>query len=196
METEKKNTGIYHIVMCSIDRQDLFREDEDYWMFIQMLGEMQVTIGHPERRIAHLYAYCLAKSHVHLLIRETGRSVDDTIESLNYAYTNYFNAKYKSQSEIFEPYKSEPCNDYDYFVVLLRYIHQHPVKAKQVNEPNEYRYSSWANDYYGLAKFKACYIEPVIKRISFRELEQLINVPLFKTHGCIDVGRKKKMNSK
>ena len=42
-----------------------------------------------------------------------------------------------------ERFKSEPVNDMAYFVTLLRYIHQNPVKAGIVNKVNDYEFSSW-----------------------------------------------------
>ena len=42
-----------------------------------------------------------------------------------------------------ERFKSEPVNDMAYFVILLRYIHQNPVKAGIVNKVNDYEFSSW-----------------------------------------------------
>lgn len=41
----------------------------------------------------------------------------------------------------------EPVNDMVYFVTLLRYIHQNPVKAGMVMNVKDYAYSSWANRY-------------------------------------------------
>ena len=37
----------------------------------------------------------------------------------------------------------EPVNDMVYFVTLLRYIHQNPVKAGMVMNVKDYAYSSW-----------------------------------------------------
>lgn len=42
-----------------------------------------------------------------------------------------------------ERFKSEPVNDIAYFVTLLRYIHQNPVKAGMVAEVKDYEFSSW-----------------------------------------------------
>ena len=42
----------------------------------------------------------------------------------------YYNRKYGRDGHLFkERFKSEPVNDMAYFTVLLRYIHQNPVKA-------------------------------------------------------------------
>lgn len=37
----------------------------------------------------------------------------------------------------------EPVNDMAYFVTLLRYIHQNPVKAGMVMNVRDYEFSSW-----------------------------------------------------
>ncbi len=45
----------------------------------------------------------------------------------------YYNRKYGRDGHLFrERFKSEPVNDMVYFVTLLRYIHQNPVKAGMV----------------------------------------------------------------
>ena len=47
----------------------------------------------------------------------------------------YYNHKYSRDGHLFrERFKSEPVNDMAYFVTLLRYIHQNPVKAGMVSE--------------------------------------------------------------
>ena len=43
-------------------------------------------------------------------------------------------------------FKSEPVEDESYFMTVLRYIHQNPVKAKMAATAEEYRWSSY-NDY-------------------------------------------------
>ena len=54
------------------------------------------------------------------------------------------NYKYSRDGHLFrERFKSEPVNDMAYFVILLRYIHQNPVKAGIVNKVNDYEFSSW-----------------------------------------------------
>lgn len=49
------------------------------------------------------------------------------------SYVYYYNRKYGRDGHLFkERFKSEPVNDMVYFVTLLRYIHQNPVKAGMV----------------------------------------------------------------
>ena len=38
---EQSGTGIYHVVLRGINRQDIFEEPEDYWTFIKILSAVQ-----------------------------------------------------------------------------------------------------------------------------------------------------------
>ena len=59
------------------------------------------------------------------------------IKRIASSYVYYYNHKYSRDGHLFrERYKSEPVNDMAYFVTLLRYIHQNPVKAGIVNKVN------------------------------------------------------------
>ena len=61
-------------------------------------------------------------NHVHLLIREREESVSDTIKRLGVSYSHYYNKKYERTGHLFQDhFKSEPVNDMNYFVTLLRY---------------------------------------------------------------------------
>ena len=39
-------------------------------------------------------------------------------------------------------FRSEPVEDDGYLISLIRYIHNNPVKAKAVNQPHQYKWSS------------------------------------------------------
>ena len=90
------------------------------------------------------YAYCLMGNHFHLLIRERDERVGETIKRIASSYVYYYNRKYGRDGHLFkERFKSEPVNDMEYFTVLLRYIHQNPVKAGIVEKVKDYEFSSW-----------------------------------------------------
>ena len=57
---ESSGTGIYHVMLRGINRQDIFDDTEDYWTFIKMMSAVP----------CYIYAYCLMPNHVHLLIAE------------------------------------------------------------------------------------------------------------------------------
>ena len=64
---ESSGTGIYHVMLRGINRQDIFDDTEDYWTFIKMMSAVP----------CYIYAYCLMPNHVHLLIAEKSLKVGE-----------------------------------------------------------------------------------------------------------------------
>lgn len=73
-------------------------------------------------------------NHIHLLIREREDTIGMAIKRIASSYVYYYNHKYSRYGHLFrERFKSETVNDMAYFLTLLRYIHQNPVKAGMVS---------------------------------------------------------------
>ncbi|CQR72134.1 Transposase IS200 like protein [Sporomusa ovata DSM 2662] len=135
-------TGYYHVVFRGINRQHLFEEESDFLYFIESLKQLKTEM------LFELHAYCLMSNHVHLLMRE--KQIGDIsviMKRLLTKYVMYFNRKYeRSGALIASRYKSVPVEIDEYFVPLMCYIHQNPIRAGIVKKPEEYRFSSY-NDY-------------------------------------------------
>jgi len=137
----KSETGIYHIMLRGVNKQDLFEDDTDRLEFLQHL------FRYKQLSDIDLYAYCLMSNHVHLLLKEKQQNTSTYVKQISSSYVYYFNSKYARNGHLFqERYKSEPVEDDDYFLIVLRYIHQNPVKANIVSSVEEYKWSSY-NDY-------------------------------------------------
>lgn len=92
-----------------------------------------------------IYAYCLMSNHVHILLKEneTG-DISLIMKRLLTKYVRWFNIKYdRSGALIANRYKSKPVEVDEYFLALIRYIHQNPVKAGIVSKAEEYPWSSY-----------------------------------------------------
>ena len=188
---EHSGTGIYHVMLRGINRQDIFEDDEDYGMFIRILSGLSSRPSNDLKSTictCHIYAYCLMPNHVHLLLREKEWELKDIMKSIASSYVFYFNKKYGRIGHLFQDrFKSEPCDDMQYFFTLFRYIHQNPVKAGLVTDAEDYKYSSWSNDYLGLSSIRLCQIQPVLRRSSFEALQDLISIPLPDDVECLDM---------
>ena len=180
---QSSGTGIYHVMMRGINHQNIFEDQEDYYQFITTLDRMRVRYddnANPCGTNCIYYAYCLMSNHFHLLIRERDEGVGETVKRIASSYVYYFNKKYGRDGHLFkERFKSEPVNDISYFTVLLRYIHQNPVKAGIVERVKDYEYSSWS-EYDGTVEpsFQICNTQTVLKRIPYSDLEEWVNDPL------------------
>lgn len=189
---QSSGTGIHHVMMRGINHQNIFEDEEDNNQFINTLDRMRVRYdddGYPSGSNCTYYAYCLMNNHFHLLIREREETVGETIKRIASSYVYYYNRKYGRDGHLFkERFKSEPVNDMAYFTVLLRYIHQNPLKAGVVEKVKDYEYSSWG-EYCGTVDpaFRVCDVKTVLNRISFTELEAWVNDPLDDDIGCMDI---------
>ena len=143
---EKSKTGIYHIMIRGINQQQIFQDDEDNEKFLEVLKDYKVACGF------ELYGYCLMGNHVHLLIRAVNDKLDRIFKKIGARYVYWYNRKYKRSGHLFQDrFLSEPVEDKEYFLAVLRYIHQNPVKATLASTVDGYRWSSY-NEYVGKCK--------------------------------------------
>lgn len=179
-------------MMRGINHQNIFEDAEDNYQFINTLDRMRVRYdddGNPCGNNCTYYAYCLMNNHFHLLIREREESVGETVKRIASSYVYYYNRKYLRDGHLFkERFRSEPVNDMAYFVTLLRYIHQNPVKAGIVEHVKDYEYSSWG-EYDGTVEpvFQLCDTGTVLRRVPFDDLEAMVNEPLADEVNCLDM---------
>ncbi len=132
-------TGFYHVMFRGINHQSLFEEDIDYEQLLSILKTLIKSMG------IEIHAYCLMSNHVHLLIRElSAGDISLFMKRVLTKYAMYFNKKYERNGALIASrYKSVPVNVDGYFILLVRYIHQNPVKAGIVKKIQEYTFSSY-----------------------------------------------------
>lgn len=135
---KKSETGIYHVMFRGVNREPIFTDDEDNWKFINILKKYKETSGF------ELYAYCLMGNHLHLLIKEGKEDLAQSFKRIAGKYVYWFNAKYQRSGHLFQDrFRSEPVEDDTYFLTVLRYIHQNPVKAGMARTVEDYPWSSY-----------------------------------------------------
>ena len=134
-------TGIYHIMLQSVNQQQIFEDDEDYKKLLKIIAECKEISGFK------LYAYCLMGNHFHLLIKQEDESLDTIFRRICGKFVYWYNVKYDRSGHLFQGrFRSEPVEDDAYLLTVLRYIHQNPVKAGLCEDVSEYTYSSF-NEY-------------------------------------------------
>lgn len=134
---EKAKSGTYHVLTGGINRQDIFHCEQDYWRFLDIIKRVQT------QQQFRLYAYCLMRNHVHLLLQEQDESIAATMKRIGVSYAGWYNAQYDRTGPVFQDrFKSEPVEDTSYLMTVLRYIHHNPVEAQFVVKPQDYSWSS------------------------------------------------------
>ena len=137
---QKSESGIYHIMLRGINQQVIFEEDEDYFKFVDTLENYKEVSGYK------LFAYCLMSNHIHMLIKVEKEDLELIMKRIAGSYVYWYNWKYYRKGHLFQDrFKSEPVEDDEYFLTVIRYIHQNPVKAGLVKSIDDYRFSSYNN---------------------------------------------------
>lgn len=135
---KRSSTGIYHIMLRGLDRRNIFLDEEDKIKFIEKI------ILAKERGKFELYGYCLMDNHVHLMLNEKNEDIGTSIKRIAVRYVGWHNNKYGRTGHLFQNrYMSEPVETESYFLTVLRYIHQNPVKARLVQKAEKYSWSSF-----------------------------------------------------
>ena len=196
---KQSGTGIYHVMMRGINRQDIFEDEGDYRFFIRMLT--QIVYPKDDNGIilppfSTFYAYCLMSNHVHLLMREGTESLSASVKRIAAAYARYYNKKYQHYGHLIQDrFKSEPVNDSSYFFTLLRYIHQNPMAAGISADVASYEWSSWREFERGLDEGSVCSVQQVLRRMPIDELRELVFEPLPKATQILDFDNASKVRN-
>jgi len=83
-------------------------------------------------------------NHYHLLVETPSGNLPQMMRHINGAYTTYFNVKRARSGHLFQGrYKAILVDKDEYAKELSRYIHLNPVRAKLVETPEEYKWSSY-----------------------------------------------------
>jgi len=134
---KKSKSGIYHIMIRGINRQDIFEDDEDKEKFIQ------TVVVCKDKCDFQIYGYCLMSNHIHLLIKDENLAI--TMRKICASYVYWYNWKYKRSGHLYQDrFKSEVIEDDSYLLTVLRYIHQNPLKAGMIKNIADYKWSSYS----------------------------------------------------
>jgi REP element-mobilizing transposase RayT len=130
--------ALYHVIARGNRGQKIFRNEKDYQLYLDFLGEYK------DRYDFSVYAYTLMPDHVHLLIQVGDVPLSRLMQNLQFRYTRNFNIKYKKHGHLFQGrYKAILCETDSYFLELSAYIHLNAVRAGAVEDPINYRWSSY-----------------------------------------------------
>ncbi|MUV37151.1 hypothetical protein JNUCC1_00957 [Lentibacillus sp. JNUCC-1] len=139
----KSKTGIYHIMVRGVNRQEIFHDDADCEKYLEIIQKYKA------RTAIQFYAWCLMNNHVHLLLKEGNEPLATTMKRIGVSYVRYYNWKYRTTGHLFQDrFRSENVETSAYLLTVTRYIHQNPVKAKITTRVDKWKWSSCLG-YYG-----------------------------------------------
>ncbi|PIR40203.1 MAG: hypothetical protein COV33_01065 [Candidatus Zambryskibacteria bacterium CG10_big_fil_rev_8_21_14_0_10_34_34] len=157
---------IYHIYNRGVNREKIFRDEQDYRAFLFRLGlsfgiEKKILNQNnltksPRSRIRispfpndsfRLHAFCLMPNHFHLLIEQLSDiPVSTLLQKICTSFSMYMNLKHKRIGHLFQGnFKSVRVESNPQLIYVSSYIHMNPVKDKLAIKPEQYKWSSYGN---------------------------------------------------
>ena len=129
-----------HIVQRGNNRLPCFLDDGDRLRYLTLLRELLMDTG------VRLHAYVLMDNHVHLLATPQAQGdVGRMMQRLGRRYVGSFNARHGRTGTLWEGrYKASLVDSGHYMLACYRYIELNPVRARMIDDPAAYRWSSCA----------------------------------------------------
>lgn len=129
----------WHIIQRGNNRTACFYAEADYRLYLEILSEQARMHG------CRVHAYVLMTNHVHLLVtpeRSDGPAL--MMKHLGQRYVQYVNRTYRRSGTLWEGrFRSCLAQDEHYVLTCYRYIELNPVRAKMVEHPADYAWSSY-----------------------------------------------------
>ena len=152
----------YHVYNRGVDKRDLFIDDQDYAVFLELfkryLGK-KPGVDSRGREVVSLasgvevVAFCLMPNHFHLLLFQIETDiVTKLLRAVCSSYVPYFNKKYKRTGALFQNcFKAIKVDNHDYLQYLTRYIHRNP---------HNYRDWEWSSLDYWIGNRSTDWVHP------------------------------------
>jgi putative transposase len=124
--------ALHHIMVRGIERGTIFQNDTDRNHFVERLGEIL------QETKTRCYAWTLIPNHFHLLLRTGAVPISTVMSRLLTGYALWYNRKYRRHGHLFQNrFKSILCQEDNYLLKLVRYIHLNPIRGKLVKDLEE-----------------------------------------------------------
>lgn len=129
--------ALFHVYARGNAKQEIFRDDFDREVFLDLLGACVNRVGWI------LTAYALMPNHFHLVVQLAMRTLSKGMQWLNCEYTRAFNKRHDRVGHLFQGrFKAPLVEKESYQLELVRYVVLNPVQANMVSRPEDYIWSS------------------------------------------------------
>lgn len=146
----------------------VFLDDTDYRKFLYLLGDVV------EEYDVDCWEVCVMPNHYHLAVMNRQPNLPEAMQQLNGEYALWWNARHGRVGHVFQGrYKDQIVQHDAYLLNLVRYIALNPVRARLVDSPEQWPWSSFAGTA-GLAPTGAFVCsEPVLAAFGEGDLARL-----------------------
>jgi putative transposase len=135
--------GFYHVMSHGNGRQWLYRTEKQLELFLHCLSDI-IRKYH-----VLIHAAVLMRNHYHLLVETPEGNLSACMKRFNSEFSRLLNRQLGRRGSVLQKrYKAVLVDEDEYYLSLLRYIYQNPVRAGIIRNAEEYQGSglSWYGD--------------------------------------------------
>ena len=154
------NEEFYHIYNCGVEKRDIFREEKEYFKFLNNLEYFNNESYYEERRkekikelssflkekekIVEIIVFSLAPNHFHLMLKQLKeKGISNFMHKIGTSFTNLINKKYNRIGSLFQgPFKAIHISNNDYLLWLSGYINGN-IEIHKIAKAESYKWSSF-----------------------------------------------------
>lgn len=116
----------------------IFLDDTDYRKFIYVLSEVV------EECEIECLNYCAMPNHYHATLKPTRPNLSAAMRRINSVYAQWWNKRHDRVGHVFQGrFKDQIIGANEYLLTLSRYVVLNPVRARLVEHPKDWAWSSY-----------------------------------------------------
>lgn len=177
---------VYHIYNRGVNKDDIFRNQDDYQLFLFRLKENLFPNLIKTERLSKiknrrkmlppnsfdLICFCLMPNHFHLLIQQkTDLPITKLISKICTSYSMIFNKKYERVGAVFQDqFKSVRIENNEQLLWTSYYIHKNPIESGLVENLQGYRWSSFSEYFNSFNKWTMCKKDIITKQFHTEDM--------------------------
>lgn len=133
------NTSFFHVIVQGLNKECIFNEEQNMKEYLQLINKYKKDLD------IEILSYCIMSNHAHFLIfSKSINNLSNIMKNANTAYAKYYNNKNDRVGYVFrDRFLSQAIDSEKYLIKCINYIHNNPVKANIVMNPEEYKYSTY-----------------------------------------------------
>jgi REP element-mobilizing transposase RayT len=131
--------AIYHVMARGNGRQDIVCDDADRDRLLEHLGRAVSRCGW------RVYGFVIMSNHLHVVLKTPQPNLAAGMQVFLSAYANAWARRHRFDGHVFQGrYRTELVEDESYLWNVTRYVHLNPVRARMVEHPASWPWSSFA----------------------------------------------------
>ena len=134
-----------HVIQRGHGHAECFFSPDDRIAYLRWLGE------YAHHTASCVHAYALMGNHVHLLLTPSAKGATAALMHLLRERHEWHVAEFWQREGLLweECFDATPVHIHRYVLACMRYIELHPVRARMVSRPEQFRWSSHCSNAFG-----------------------------------------------